>query len=197
MPFSSKVWAKYAALGALLLSSAACGAEGEVPTHCQVNERVVFSCRMKDKIVSICASPAAAPYESIEYRFGAKDKVEMTYAATHSNKNRFYAYTEPLAPGAMVREVWFDRGDIRYMVTHCEGGNCPRSAGLIVYRKTKPISTRVCEYDFSAKAAFDPKIIDFGSGFSDSSSKTDLLILENTAYEVESLYPRSRRKPVR
>lgn len=162
------------------------------PTHCTSNERVFFSCMVGTKIVSICATPAAAPFEALEYRYGAKDKVEMRYNAGPSNGNRFYAYVAPVNPRALVYQVWFNRSDTRYMVTQCEGGNCPRKSGLIVYQKTKPIMSRPCNPNPNGHDYFDRAIVRFGSSFSDSSSRTDLLILDETAYDIDSLYPYNR-----
>lgn len=172
----------------LLLSSCVHALEFEEPTLCRLNERTFFSCKIRQKTLSICASPADQPVVALEYRYGAARKIEMTYVATRANKNRFYAYVAPVSPGALVSQVWFDRGAFRYLVSQCVGGNCPKKGGLIVYRKNKPIRSAPCEGGFHEHAWFDPKIIDFGSGFAESSSRTELVILDEIANDIESLY---------
>ena len=145
--------------------------------------------------MSICASPADQPYEALEYRYGAAaSKNEISYNATHANKNRFYAYVAPVSPGALVSQVWFDSGAFRYLVSQCVGGNCSKKGGLIVYKNSKPILSSACEGGFHEHAWFDPKIIDFGSDFAESSSKTELVILEEIANDIESLYAATVQK---
>lgn len=172
----------------LLLSSCAYALESEEPTRCRLDERTFFSCKIKGKTLSICASPVDQPFEALEYRFGLASKNELTYTATRANKNRFHAYVEPVSPGALVSQVWFDRGAFRYLVSQCVGGNCPKKGGLIVYKNNKPILSAACEGGFHEHAWFDPKVIDFGSDFAESSSKTELVILEEIANDIESLY---------
>ena len=51
---------------------------------------------------------------------------------------------EPVSPRAQIREVWFDRGDIRYLLTACLGGDCPYEGGLAVLKKGKVLSKSRC-----------------------------------------------------
>jgi hypothetical protein len=158
-------------------------------TLCRAGERIFFSCTVKQKTVSICASPAASPHETLEYRYGRENRVQMTYSASVSNQNRFYAFVAPAAPAAHVNQVWFDRGPFRYLVTQCEGGDCPNKGGLIVYKKNKPILAAACEGAYDEHAWFDPAIVDFGSSFARSTSKSKLVVFDQIANDLEALYP--------
>jgi len=179
--------ADLAALAFVWLSSAS-AADAE-PTLCTNRERVVFSCRAAGKIVSICATPDASSFTALEYRFGAAGKIELAFRAAADNGNRFRGYLEPAAPAAMIHHVWFDRGKYRYLVAQCTGGDCPAKAGLIVYESGKAIRTAACDGGFAEHAWFDPAVIDFGSTMQDSTSHTPLLILEETASDLQSLFP--------
>lgn len=95
------------------------------PMHCEPNEEIVFNCSIGKKLLSICAFPKNGPYKFLEYRYGAKGKVEMRYTATHSNQNRFFSFMEPLNPKASVSGIWFSRGDTDYVISECAGGDCP------------------------------------------------------------------------
>lgn len=178
----------------LLVSSRVHAVESDEPTLCRLDERTFFSCKIKEKTLSICASPLDQPFEALEYRYGASSKIEMTYVATRENKNRFYAYVDPVSPGALVSQVWFDSGSFRYLVSQCVGGNCPKKGGLIVYKNNKPIRSAACEGGFYEHAWFDPKIVDFGSNFAESASRTEHVIMEEIANDIESLYAATVQK---
>jgi hypothetical protein len=161
----------------------------DVNTHCGTNEATVFSCKIEEKIVSICAFPKKPPFSSIEYRFGEKNSLEITYVASKKNKKNFFYYIEPAGPKALINEVWFNRDEYRYMVSQCIGGDCAHDAGLIVYKNLEPILVKSCgttsrKYDF-----FNQKIIQFGSDFSDSRSFADLLKPHEEGNEFDTLYP--------
>jgi len=94
-------------------------------TQCTPQETVLFSCETGKKVVSLCATGKPGAIESVAYRYGLPGKVELEYKATPSNGLLFHGQVEPAAPNASVREVWFDKGSTRYLVTACEGGDCP------------------------------------------------------------------------
>jgi hypothetical protein len=63
----------------------------DINTHCGTNEETFFSCQIEKKIVSICAFPKKPPFSSVEYRFGEKNSLEMTYVASKKNKKNFFS----------------------------------------------------------------------------------------------------------
>src|SRR5271167_4499834 len=73
-------------------------------SSCLPDEGVVFSCRLEGnhRIVSLCAAPKAAPFQSITYRYGSETKTELTYVASVENHNRFLGTVSPVGPNASV-----------------------------------------------------------------------------------------------
>src|SRR5262249_48314125 len=65
---------KVAGLLGLLLVAAGQG-QAATPTHCAINEQVVFSCATDNKVVSVCASSDLA----LSYRFGPPGRPEISY----------------------------------------------------------------------------------------------------------------------
>lgn len=68
----------------------------EDPTLCTGNEISVVSCAIaapKNKIVSVCAIQRDKSITGIEYRFGKKAAVEMTYPVNEKTKNKIYRGT--------------------------------------------------------------------------------------------------------
>ena len=175
-----------------LLSFSAYGAERNESTHCKDHEDIVFSCQIGKKILSVCASGKTRPSQSIEYRYGTKEKIEMTYAANNSNKNRFHALSETIDPKENVNELWFGIGGTEYVVTSCVGGNCRHTAGLIVFKKKnnleKVIMSKGCEYSSSGYNSFSSDIVDFDN----ERSLSDLVIYGEGGFDLESLYPTKR-----
>lgn len=164
-------------------------AAGPASSHCTVDERVQFSCRIGAKTVSLCAAGAAGAITSLVYRYGVPGKVENEFLARSDNHHRFYASVAPAAPGASVRQVWFDRGALRYLLTECVGGNCPGRAGLAVLRGGHAVMNarcmRVAENDLGW---FSRDLISFGSDAASSRSATDLLQMEDADNLIETLY---------
>ncbi|WP_317202577.1 hypothetical protein [Janthinobacterium sp.] len=139
-------------------------------THCNKSENIVFSCVAGKKIISICAKPVSGAEELIEYRYGGEGKLEMTYGAENKNKNKFYASSQPVNPKAQVNELWFDKGDFRYLTFSCRGGDCKVAAGLIVYKNDEMISKKICEYNPSGHNAINLKGVDFDASVSTNPS---------------------------
>lgn len=163
-------------------------------SSCLPDEGVVFSCRLEGnhRIVSLCAAPKAAPFQSITYRYGSETKTELTYVASVENHNRFLGTVSPVDPNASVRQLWFQVKDVKYIATACVGGNCPHQGGLIVFRGDKLVMSRACERDSINHAWFWSEVIKFGSDFESSRSKTDLIQLQDYNNNVNVLYPWKR-----
>lgn len=160
---------------------------------CQPDEGVFFSCQLggNHKIVSLCASPNAAPFQSITYRYGTLAKTELTYSATTDNHDHFLGTVSPASPDASVRQVWFENNGIKYIVTSCVGGDCPHNGGLIVLKANQPLMGRACTIE-SSQPWFSSKIVHFSSDLESSQSKTDLIQLKDYDNHIEVLYPSKR-----
>jgi hypothetical protein len=178
--------------GILLLSAWASAQTAEV-SGCLADEAVFFSCRLEGnhRIVSLCAAPKAAPFQSITYRYGREGKNELTYVASVGNHNRFLGTVSPVGPNASVRQIWFQIKDVKYIATACVGGDCAHRGGLIVFRGGKLLMSRACEKD-SGHAWFTSDVVKFGSDLDSSHSNTDLIQLQDFDNGVEVLYPWKR-----
>ena len=172
-----------------LTPSRAVPAADPASSHCTVDERVQFSCRIGAKTVSLCAAGAAGAITSLVYRYGAPGRVEYEFVARHDNAHRFYASVAPASPGASVRQVWFDRGALRYLLTECVGGNCPGRAGLSILRGGHAVMNARCmpagENDLGW---FRRDLVSFGSDTASSQSATDLLQMQDTDNLIDKLY---------
>jgi hypothetical protein len=118
-------------------------------THCTNTEKVVFSCSFGKKMVSICASSdlsASAGY--MQYRFGAKDKVELQYPQSQVHPRGKFSVkrqTPVLGDGtrAKLTEVSFTQGDIKYIVDSMDTGSTDKTT-LDVERNGKQLASLVC-----------------------------------------------------
>lgn len=79
---------------------------------CSGKEKIVFSCHVDKKMVSLCR-PADSPRELI-YRFGNAGKPEMTYPGP-KDRSEFYRSDAPLFGGG-ITTLAFVRGDYEYQL---------------------------------------------------------------------------------
>ena len=156
-------------------------------TQCHADEPVLFSCEVGKKVVSLCGSGKTTSLSAITYRYGLPGSPELEYVANAANGHHFHGLVEPAAPNASVREVWFDNGATRYLLTTCEGGDCAYEAGLAVLRAGKVLSKSRCVRTSPDKAFFDTDMVDFGSDLAGSRSGTSLLQLGEEDNKLEEL----------
>lgn len=167
-------------------------ATSTTPTHCLASEKVLFSCSTGTRTVSLCGHVSAGAIDTLAYRYGEPGKVEMEYAATPENGRHFSAASMPVGPRAQVRQVWWDRGSIRYLVTQCVGGDCPHQAGLAVLEKDGIMMESRCTRSEPDLAWFSPDLIHFGNETSTSSSKTPRLRMDDVDNGVDRFYGSGR-----
>lgn len=154
---------------------------------CSPRQQVVFHCSLGAKSVSLCAAVEGQRVTALDYRYGTRGRRELTQAA--STPRPFKATQSQLAPGARVRQVWFDRGGYTYLVSQCVGGACPYSAGLAVLQGDNIVMNRRCVRTADDRASFVPELARFGSDAASSKAKTGLLSFEDIDLGVERLYP--------
>lgn len=157
-------------------------------TQCHADETPYFSCVTGAKIVSLCGAGQASAISRLTYRYGKPGQVELEFTATAGGPH-FMATLEPDSPRAEVREVWFDRGDIRYLMHTCLGGDCPYRAGLAVLRGQRLLSNARCQRDPAALDYFAPSLVEFGDDPAHSHSHSPLLELGDFTNRIERLYP--------
>ncbi len=155
---------------------------------------VAFSCPTATKIVSLCAKPESGPAaKQLTYRYGTAKKVELEYVATADNGKRFGATVSPAAPGTSVHQLWFNRGDIRYLLTECVGGSCPHGAGVVVLNPEKVLmSARCVAGDTPSQAVFSRSLIEFGNGADDTRLRTELIKIEDSDNSLDRIYKTAR-----
>ena len=190
------------ASAALLLLCLAAGAAADAPpaasasasagadaTHCSADERVQFSCRVGAKTVSLCAAGPSGSIEALSYRYGAIGRVEKAFTARSGLAQRFQGTVMPLAPRAQVRQVWFDSGDVRYLVSQCVGGDCPYAAGLAVLQGDTLRMRRRCEPAAPrGQSQFSRELVRFGSDVAGSQAGTPLLELGEYDNRLDQVY---------
>ena len=158
-------------------------------THCKSDEKVFFSCVAGKKTVSLCGQSTPSGLASLTYRYGLPGKVENEYAATYANGKRFLGTVEPDSPRAEIREIWFDLGDFRYLLTSCLGGDCPFGGGLAVLKHGKVLSSLRCAAGLDSLTAFSDDLVEFGDSNDNSKSHTKLLQIGDYANPIDTLYP--------
>ena len=172
---------------------AACAANGApalaTATHCRSDERVQFSCRVGAKTASLCVAGPAGRIDSLSYRYGLPGQVEHEFSARSDNGLRFQGTVMPASPGALVRQVWFDRGKTRYLLTQCVGGQCIRPSGLSVLSGEQVQMNERCAPPSSTDLdSFDRELVHFGASLEASHSNTPLLELGEYDNLLDKLY---------
>ena len=156
---------------------------------CQPDEAVRFSCPIGRKLVSLCAAGKPGAPEALSYRYGAVRHVEKTFVASTDNGRRFYGTVSPARPGASVSQVWFDQGEMRYLLSACTGGSCAFHAGLAVLQGDRILMNARCDRAKGDDLAwFSSDLVRFGSGAADSASATSLLQIEDSDNDIVRLY---------
>lgn len=118
-------------------------------THCDANERVVFSCSMGKKTASVCASTTFGPSEGyLQYRFGAPGNIEMTYPSGKQHpQDQFRAFygTPVMDDGsrAMFVSLEFGVNDYSYELSTFAKQDTSETS-LTVTRAGKTLATLKC-----------------------------------------------------
>jgi hypothetical protein len=114
-------------------------------TQCAPNERVMFSCSVGAKIVSVCAAgKLSSNTGSLSYRFGPQGKPEIDYppASTWRGVTRSGMWTFSGGGGAWLA---FHRDAFRYIVYTAVGRGWGEKAGLAVEQNGKLLANLPCK----------------------------------------------------
>ena len=170
---------------AVFLLTMAGSVAAEEVSHCQLDEKIIFSCNLGQKIISLCSVKKNSKIFAFEYRYGKQNSVEMKFTANGKNDNKFYAVSEPVNPRAQVDQLWFERNDYKYLMVSCRGGDCPVRAGLIVYKDNKPISKKSCDFSPSGNTTFDlPEGV-----FTKEEKSNSFIEYKDEYFDLSPLYP--------
>lgn len=114
------------------------------PSLCLSDETAIFSCSIRSKIASLCASrDLTATTGTMIYRYGRRGAVEMTYPDPPEPASRAFAANVDNTPGDYVR---FSRDGNTYTI-HSEmirSSDPHPEAGVIVSRGPKVLATLKC-----------------------------------------------------
>jgi hypothetical protein len=129
---------KVAGFLGLLLVAAGQGLAA-TPTHCSINERVVFSCATDSKVVSVCASADLA----LSYRFGPPGRAEISYPPSSGSRNLVKAGRWVFAGGG---GAWlaFHRPPFRYIVYSAIGRGWHEKTGVAVEKDGRLLANLRC-----------------------------------------------------
>ena len=159
-------------------------------THCQLNEVVRFSCQIDRKTVSLCTGSTHGKITSLAYRYGTISKIENQFVARPNNSHRFYATEAPANPDELIKQVWFDRNGIRYLMTECLGGGCAQSGRLAVLRGREVLMNKPCTRSDGEKFdSFSKDFLSFNSATENGWSATELMIIGLDDNSLEKLFP--------
>jgi hypothetical protein len=129
---------------AMLLPGMAVAQPGQ--SLCSAREKIVFSCHLAGKTVSLCR-PEQAP-KQLTYRYGAPAHLELVYPARGAGgKGEFYTSSAPLVGGGET-SVAFTRGAYEYGIYSRigrAGGDPVFEDGIVIWRGGRKVRQLVCE----------------------------------------------------
>lgn len=80
---------------------------------CSSSESTFFSCSFTKKTVSLCEKKGPVGY--LEYRYGTKERIEMTHRATHTTESKFKETTVLYASNS-ANVIWFSVSHFSYIL---------------------------------------------------------------------------------
>jgi hypothetical protein len=163
------------------------GWQTNVPSHCAVNERVVFTCEVKRKVVSVCASTVLNESEGyMQYRFGRNGKVEKQIPKKAEYKPTSVAYKSTTSNSGFASYLRFSQDGYRYYIFigsepggpiwkqgKWEQANRDNASGINIYNGKRSVYYERCNLPA------DPK------NFGEDIWKNGVIRLD----EIEDLYP--------
>lgn len=155
---------------------------------CHADESVKYNCLTGKKTASLCASPASGAPEALTYRFGTAGKIELEFVASSANGQAFSAFTLPVHPRAQIHQLWFDRGNTRYLMTECVGGNCVADGRIGVFVGDKLVLNAQCRNPLTSPPSFARDLVQFGPRQEDARALSPLVKWEAEANAVETMY---------
>lgn len=126
-------------------------------SHCVGEERVIFTCKIGKKIVSVCANAIVGANQGyLQYRFGEKRKVELDIPEKQGYKSSMVSYFTVSGTTDFAHYVRFTNGSYSYFVYSAsnrgqddpETGASTRveSSGLLVMKGEQKVSDRRCDF---------------------------------------------------
>jgi len=134
---------------------AARNSQAKAESHCVGEERVVFTCQIGKRVVSVCASAVLDANQGyLQYRFGQLHNVELEIPPKPNYKPSMVGHMDVLLASSYAMYVRFTKGDYRYYVfsASVRGSNDPETgastreepSGVAVMKNGKIINTLHC-----------------------------------------------------
>jgi len=112
----------------------------DIENLCKKTEHTIFSCELKNKkAVSLCGSSAEPSY--IEYRFGKKDRIELTHRVDPVQGKDNFQRAEFVFANNSEERIWFKIGKHIYRIFMPTRG----APGVEVAVNGEVISRLVCK----------------------------------------------------
>jgi hypothetical protein len=112
---------------------------------CRATEEVIFNCKVKQKIVSVCSiKDGHGANKEIHYRYGMdSSRVELDYPQTNESPDFQVYSSESAKTGTAV--VGFTRGQYTYSVFHTRSSFGFNGSGVIVRKDQSILQIARCE----------------------------------------------------
>lgn len=113
-------------------------------TLCAKDEQVAFSCHVKGKIVSLCASAdLSATAGTVQYRYGKKNALELIYPSTPEDPRKVFRWGVTAYSGGGADYFRFANGGFGYTV-YSGFGRGWQKEGVTVEKDGKRVASLVC-----------------------------------------------------
>jgi hypothetical protein len=136
----------------------ACGAGHAASSQCTRTESTLFTCRMGNNVVSVCASELSAGAGLVQYRYGPRGKPNFRFPSTAQDwraKTRTGTLTFAGGGGAYMA---FSNPPYRYVVYTAIGRGWGQTAGVAVEKDGKLIRNLKCSTEL--KSELGPNLFD-------------------------------------
>lgn len=185
-------------MAALSGSLAACSADDRAymqakdnGAYCAAGENVLFACQASTAKITLCHTPRDGTKPeilSLQVTREGNPSQRIMLRSHAGEERRFFATAMPLLPRAIVRQVWTDDGNHRYLVAQCVGGDCPFRAGYVSIFQGVVDSAAICSSsDDPTAGTFQHGIVEFGDGHTDGKSLTPAIeydLFDNPVEEI-------------
>lgn len=136
---------------ALIAAGNVYAAPARVENLCRPDEVVLFQCKLKTRLLSLCASKDISPTAGkLQYRFGTPQKIELTYPKTPQSAAGNFFISAVIYPGGDETHIRFNNKGFDYILfdksvrTESNGNNNPKLSSGAVIRRDGKISALNC-----------------------------------------------------
>ncbi|MDX2012347.1 MAG: hypothetical protein SFW67_19280 [Myxococcaceae bacterium] len=106
---------------------------------CDPGERVVMTCAVKTKRLSVCAGPPEGPVRWLQYRFGPVGAPELTWPPTREGSASAFTFKTTSLIDGTATTLAFTRAGVRYEVWTQDGRSA--GGGVVVHPpKGRPVT---------------------------------------------------------